>query len=47
MELTKIQPIARAKKTGLLVTSMILLSGSVFAQNDKKIEDAEIYGRLE
>jgi len=46
MELTKIQPIARAKKIGLLVTSMIFLSGSVFAQNDKKIEDAEIYGAI-
>ena len=25
---------------------MIILSGSLFAQNDKKIEDAEIYGAI-
>ena len=43
MEINKIHPIARVTKTGLLLTSMIILSGSLFSQNDKKNEDAEIY----
>ena len=46
MEINKIHPIARVTKTGLLLTSMIILSGSLFSQNDKKNEDAEIYGAI-
>ena len=46
MEINKIHPIARVTKTGLLLTSMIILSGSLFCQNDKKTEDAEIYGAI-
>ena len=46
MEINKIHPIARVTKTGLLLTSMIILSGSLFSQNDKKTEDAEIYGAI-
>jgi hypothetical protein len=45
-EINKIQPIARVTKAGLLLTSMIILSGSLFGQDDKKIEDAEIYGAI-
>lgn len=46
MKINKIQPIARVTKAGLLLTSMIILSGSLFGQDDKKIEDAEIYGAI-
>ena len=41
MKINKIQPIARVTKAGLLLTSMIILSGSLFGQDDKKIEDAD------
>ena len=46
MKINKIQPVARVTKAGLLLTSMIILSGSLFGQDDKKIEDAEIYGAI-
>ncbi|MDG1326602.1 MAG: FKBP-type peptidyl-prolyl cis-trans isomerase N-terminal domain-containing protein, partial [Opitutales bacterium] len=46
MELNKIQPNASVRYTGLILTSLIFLSGSLFAQNDKKMEDAEIYGAI-
>ena len=43
MELIKIQPHARVRLPGLTLTSLIFLTGSLFAQPEKSVGNAEIY----
>jgi hypothetical protein len=43
MELIKIQPHARVRLPGLTLTSLIFLTGSLFAQPGKSVGNAEIY----
>ncbi len=43
MELTKIQTNASVRYSGLLLTSLIFLTGSLFAQPEKSLENAKIY----
>lgn len=43
MELIKIQPHARVRLPGLILTSLIFLTGSLFAQPGKSVGNAEIY----